>query len=146
MQRSEWTFESAVEVTCNLFSVHACQFIVGLRLNQIKFLENVNLAGHLSKKTEWKDFKYALVMFVVMIQNFGWESMYKFLKEYEEDIAAEKKGLPKTDVERVNQWVVRYSRIVARNVKQHFVRFGLIVSDWVDEELCELEDWHSSEF
>ncbi len=146
MQRSEWTFQSAVEVTCNLFSIHACQFILGQSLNQVKFYENHDLAGYLSKTPDWMEPQYALLMFVLMLEHFGWDSMYKFLREYEEDIVREIKGLPRTDVDRVDQWVVRYSRLVGRNVKEHFVMFGLVVSEWVDEELCGLETWHACEF
>ena len=34
MQRGEWTFDGAVEVTVNIFSMHAMEFVVGKKINK----------------------------------------------------------------------------------------------------------------
>lgn len=32
MQRTEWTFDGAVEVTVNIFSMHGLEFVVGKKM------------------------------------------------------------------------------------------------------------------
>lgn len=149
MQRSEWTFESATEVTVNIFSIHAMEFVIGKKLTEIDWLKNPNLTEFFSRKptlTDWEnDLKFALFMYVMMIAEFGWQPMYAFMREYERDINYGLSTLPRSDQEKIDQWVIRYSKLVDRNIKSHFENFGLTVSDHVDEELSELEPWSRTE-
>lgn len=145
MQRDEWTFSAATEVTVNLFSLHAMQFIIGKKLTEIEWLKNPNLSDYFDKtptETDWQnDPKVALFMFVIMIAEFGWKPMQTFMKNYEKDISAGLSSLPRNDQEKIDQWVIRYSKLVDKNIKQHFEKFGLSVSDSVDDELSGLEPW-----
>ena len=38
LQRDQWTFEGSVEVTVNLFSMHACEFVIGNKIIHQKWL------------------------------------------------------------------------------------------------------------
>jgi hypothetical protein len=82
----------------------------------------------------------ALMTFAQLIKHFGWKSMRQFLKEYEKDIET-KNHLPKSNQEKIDQWVIRYSKIVSRNIKPQFLMFGLPVSDYVDLLVSKYEGW-----
>lgn len=152
MQRSEWTFYTAIEVTCNIFSLHAFCDLMNRPLEEIKWLDwkSRKLTGYLNKPPTYEDWKqnaqYALYLFVLLIKAFGWQAMYRFMREYEEDIAKNVTCLPKSDADKIDQWVVRFSRIVGKNLKAHFEKFGLPVTDAVDFLVGDLEPWFSNEF
>ncbi len=40
MQREQWTFDGATEVTVNIFAIHACQNIPGFLLLYINWMNN----------------------------------------------------------------------------------------------------------
>ena len=82
----------------------------------------------------------ALMTFAQLIKHFGWNSMQTFMKNYEIDIESGK-NLPKNNQEKIDQWVIRYSKIVSRNIKPQFEMFGLPVSDKVDQILIGLKNW-----
>ena len=84
----------------------------------------------------------ALVTFAQLIKHFGWQSMYKFMSDYEVDIK-NKRNLPKSNQAKIDQWILRYSRIVGRNIRPQFEMFGLPVpnKEKIDKELNGLELW-----
>ena len=66
--------------------------------------------------------------------------MRQFMKEYEKDIERNE-NLPNSNQEKIDQWVIRYSKIVYRNIKPQFLMFGLPVSDYVDQHVSKYETW-----
>jgi hypothetical protein len=147
LQRSEWTFDEAVEVTVNIFSLHAGHFVLKKNILEQKWPR-----GHIgSFKTffgkkpsfdEWsRDLGMALMTFIQLIKHFGWQSMYRFMAEYEQDIKNNSLDLPKTNQQKIDQWVLRYSRIVGKNIKPQFEMFGIPVSLECDLLLDDLELW-----
>jgi hypothetical protein len=83
----------------------------------------------------------ALMTFAQLIRHFGWDSMRTFMKNYEADIDKQDTSLPKNNQEKIDQWVIRFSKIVSRNIKPQFEMFGLPVSQHVDNDLSGLEKW-----
>jgi hypothetical protein len=83
----------------------------------------------------------ALYTFAQLIKHFGWSSMKKFLRTYEKDMVNNKSALPVDNHDKINQWVIRYSKIVNLNIKDQFKFWGLPVSDKVDEIVGHLEGW-----
>ena len=65
--------------------------------------------------------------------------MYRFMSDYENDRQNDKNTLPKTNQDKIDQWVIRYSRIICRNIKPQFQLWGLPVSDSVDEHVNTFE-------
>jgi hypothetical protein len=61
--------------------------------------------------------------------------MYCFMSEYENDRKNEKNNLPKTNQDKIDQWVIRFSKIIGRNIKPQFKLWGLPVSDSVDAQV-----------
>jgi hypothetical protein len=83
----------------------------------------------------------ALCTFAQLIKHFGWDSMRTFMKNYEIDINRHDASLPKSNQDKIDQWVIRYSKIVSRNIKPQFEMFGLPVSEHVDTTLRGLVKW-----
>lgn len=149
MQRDEWTFDGSIEVTVNFFSLHAYHLLVGQDIDQVYWLseQKSSISRFLAKQSatfeDWKsDPGVDLYTFAVLFKHFGWNSIYKFLKEYERDLndkASAYLTLPNDNQEKLDQWVLRYSKIVGCNIGPHFRRFGLPVSKDVDKRLADLK-------
>ena len=151
LQRDEWTFEGAEEVTVNIFSMHAFETLLGQKVTEIDWLHDQKdgLRTYFSKKQpnyeDWKsDCCVSVFLFAQLIKNFGWEAMRQFMHEYEEDIASET-NLPKSNQDKIDQWVLRYSKIVGKNLTRHFKMYGLPVSNKVDTQLKIFPSWCSNE-
>jgi hypothetical protein len=149
MQRDEWTFDGSVEVTVNIFSMHAFEFVVEkpiLRqrwpLGQVQELRRHFKDGKIPTYKEWSNNPgFALMVFLQLIKHFDWASMRKFMSDYEQDIK-EKRNLPKTNQDKIDQFVIRYSKIVGKNIRPQFEMHGLPVSPSVDEQIgSDLEPW-----
>lgn len=146
MQRDEWTFHGSTEVTVNLFSLHATHMLIGHEVTRAKWLfdQRGNYDKYFSKQpnyNDWQnDFFMALITFAQMIKHFGWKPMYKFMKDYEYDIE-KRLNLPENNQDKIDQWVLRYSRIVSRNIAPHFKMFGLTVSNRCEQALASYEPW-----
>jgi hypothetical protein len=158
LQRDEWTFDGCDEVTVNIFSLHANEFVVGIKMMDTEFLSGAHRRDRFNKYfskpptyEDWrKDCYMGLVMFAQLIKHFGWQSMRTFMGEYEVDINAnDEDKLPKGNQEKIDQWVLRYSKIVNRNIKPQFEMFGLPVSEHVDDEIGNLDyfsPYHERDF
>merc|ERR1712127_1066625 len=74
------------------------------------FNDNANSPPSYAK---WKEmFGIGLVTFALLIKHFGWTPMYQFMSDYEKDIQAKASNLPKNNLDKIDQWVIRYSKIV----------------------------------
>ena len=136
MQREEWTFEGSLEVTVNIFTLNAYRVLFG----EDKF-KQFSLPAQKLSYNDWKNNNYmALATFALLIEHFGWTPMYTFMKEYEDDLR-NRNNLPQTNQEKIDQWVLRYSKIIKRNIKPHFEMFGLPVSTKLNHELSTYEPW-----
>ncbi|CAF1006076.1 unnamed protein product [Brachionus calyciflorus] len=146
MQRNEWTFDGTTEVTVNIFSLHAGHIVLNRNILEQKWPNDVKpyFETYFARQPTYDDFKnecgMALMMFIQLIKHFGWESMYEFMKTYEDDIK-NNSNLPQSEQDKINQWVLRYSKIVSRNIKPQFEMFGLPVSSHIETDLESFEPW-----
>jgi len=111
MQRTEWTFAEAVEVTVNLFSMHAFYVLLDKNVTKQKWL--------LDKSKQFE--KYFSEPGGPTFNNWKTNLGMALVK--------------------IDQWVLRYSKIVGKNIKPHFLMFGLPVTDKYDQILQDLEPW-----
>ena len=150
MQRSEWMFDDTGDVTVMLFSMHVVyKMSGGTPVYKQQWL--MDQAGKFEKffadqptYERWQgNYGMKLVTFASLIKHFGWPAMKTFLKNYERDInnPNARNMLPVTNQDKIDQWVIRYSRIVQRNIKPHFQMFGLPVSSSVDARVAHLPGW-----
>lgn len=149
-QRPEWTFEGTVEVTCNLFSLYIFEAVIGK--------DKTTGHGQVSKKAQeehwekhhkagapfeaWKaDPFLALTSYIQLIDGFGFDCLKQVLRSYQGD---ELGPLPKTDDEKRDQWMVRYSKISGKNLGPFFDAWGIPVSSQAKAQIGSLPSWMPS--
>ncbi len=145
-QSGDWTFAGTIEVTVNLFSLYVMEKICGLPVGGHPSVEQQSreksvkdyFAGG-SDFEKWKSDPFlALAMYIQMQQEFGWEPFKKLFAEY--------RGLPddqrpKTDDQKRDQWMVRFSRTVKRNLGPFFHAWGLPTSEKARASIADLTVW-----
>jgi hypothetical protein len=108
MERDEWVF---TEATNEIFSMYAIDRLLKLNLTSVVYMQK-----------GMPPFYYVAYYWS---QRFGWPSLQKFFTNYEIDIVNNAATLPKTEQEKIDQWTIRYSRIVGGNVIAHLQFYGI---------------------
>lgn len=146
-QESDWTFDGTGEVTVNLFSLHAIDTIctppAGTR-GHPGVDKPPSLTEHLAKEPKarfeaWKrDPFLALHMYVQLEKAFGWETYKKVFAEYRVLPRSER---PKTEEQKRDQWMVRFSRACGKNLGPFFVAWGVPTSEAARASIADLPAW-----
>jgi len=146
-QVSDWTFDGTVEVTCNLFSLYCMETLCGKPPGQgheAMQPEAVGkrLRGYLSssdKFTRWKSDPFlALIMYHQLRAGFGWETYKRVFAEYR-DLPKDQR--PKTDEEKHDQWMVRFSKAAGKNLGPFFEAWGVPTSTTARNSIKDLPTW-----
>jgi len=146
-QIDDWTFDGTVEVTCNLFSLYVCETICGIAPGEghvaMKPAEKMKrLRTYLSssdKFTRWKSDPFlALTMYDELRAGFGWDTYKKVFAEYRN---LPKEQRPKTDDEKRDQWMVRFSQAAGRNLGPFFDAWGVPTSTAARDSIKSLPSW-----
>lgn len=149
-QVGDWTFEGTGEVTCNLFTMYVIDRLggtkpangrVGLPVVAEKFAKYTAVGKPDFAKWQGDPF-LALAMYVQLQHAFGWDAYKKVFAEYRALPAGEK---PKAN-ERIDQWMVRFSRTVNRNLGPFFQAWGLPVTDAAIASIAKLPAWTKEEW
>lgn len=144
-QEGDWTFGGTVEVTCNLFALHAIDTICSPEegdrghggVNTPPSLEQYLADG--APFDQWKrDPFLALHMYVQLEAAFGWETFKRVFAEYRTLGRDER---PKNDGEKRDQWMVRFSRACERNLGPFFEAWGVPTSPEARASIADLADW-----
>jgi hypothetical protein len=100
------------------------------------------LRGYLGmgdKFNRWKSDPFlALTMYHQMRMGFGWETYKKVFAEYR-DLAKDQR--PKSDDEKRDQWLVRFSRAAGKNLGPFFEAWGVPTSTKARESIKDLPEW-----
>jgi Peptidase M60, enhancin and enhancin-like len=92
-----------------------------------------------TKFATWKSDPFlALTIYIQLIQEFGWESWRKYLHSFAD---ASFGPAPKSDDEKRDQFLVRYSKIANKNLGPLFDAWGIIVSSSAKAEVSNLGAW-----
>ncbi|HYR58190.1 MAG TPA: M60 family metallopeptidase, partial [Chthoniobacteraceae bacterium] len=146
-QAGDWTFDGTVEVTCNLFSLYCMETLCGKPPGQghdamKPDAADKRLRGYLSmgdKFARWKSDPFlALIMYSQLRAGFGWEVYKKVFAEYR-DLPKEQR--PKTDEEKHDQWLVRFSRAAGKNLGPFFEAWGVPTSEVARTSIKDLPAW-----
>ncbi len=149
-QQREWTFSGTGEVTCNLFSLYICESVCGLPMSTghdaLKRPEET-IGKHLAlgaKFDRWKSEPFvALMMYIQLRESFGWEAFKQVFAEYRDLPRSER---PKDDDESRDQWMVRFSRTVSRNLGPFFETWGVPTSKSARDSIADLPVWMPAGF
>ena len=108
MERDQWVF---AEATTNVFVMYALDRL--LKMNLTSVVNNI------------KGMPAFFYVAFYWSQHFGWASLQTFFTNYEKDIANNAVTLPKTQQDKIDQWTIRYSRIVGGNVIAHLQLYSI---------------------
>lgn len=144
-QESDWTFDGTVEVTCNLFALHAIDTLCTTK-DGSRGHGGVDKPPSVRKHIEtgkdfqkWKADPFLALQFYIMLQDeFGWETFQKVFAEYQ---TLKKDERPRNDDEKRDQWMVRFSRACGKDLGPYFEAWGVPVSASAREAIAELPDW-----
>ncbi|MFN4242527.1 MAG: M60 family metallopeptidase [Tepidisphaerales bacterium] len=145
-QRPEWTFDGTVEVTCNLFVHYVFEKVVGMSALEaaeraigpsMRRLIDAHLAAPDFERWKAEPF-LALAMYAQLHTHFGWGPFEAVFREYAALPPGER---PRTDDEKRDQWLVRLSRAVGRDLGPFFERWGVPVSAEAKAQVAGMPVW-----
>jgi len=150
-QQSDWTFEGTGEVTNNMFALYILDTVCGVTAHTHPALEpearRARLQKYLdggAKFEQWKrDPFLALTMYIQLQEGFGWETYKKVFAEYGRLPDAER---PKTDLDKRDQWLVRFSRASGRNLGPFFRAWGVPTTAEARASVSGLPPWMPADF
>lgn len=150
-QQSDWTFDGTGEVTNNLFALYVLEKEDGITdaphpamatETAKKRLEKYLADG--AKYDDWKrDPFLALTFYRQLQQAFGWDAYKKVFAEYRTLTDAER---PKTDAEKRDQWLTRFSRVAGKSLGPFFTAWGVPTSEKARASIAELPMWMPGDF
>ena len=82
-------------------------------------------------------------MYEQLQQAFGWDAYRRVFAEY---LALPEAERPKSDDEKRDQWMVRFSREVGRNLGPFFETWGVPTSEAARNSIAELPTWMPPDF
>lgn len=143
-----WTFNGTGEVTCNLFALYAIETVCGGKPSSghDAFKDrDWRIGTYFSKaatpvrfETWKKDPFLALFMYCQLREAFGWEPFKRVFAEYREIPKDER---PKEDADKRDQWMVRMSRAVGKNLGPFFEAWGVPTSHAARGSIKDLPGW-----
>lgn len=150
-QVRDWTFDGTGEVTCNLFSLYVFEKLCGVapkdhERGSAEFQAQQFRQYDFSKPdfAVWKSKPFlALMMYVQLQESFGWQPFIDVFAEYRALPSAER---PRDDAQRRDQWMVRFSRRVNRNLGPFFQTWSVPVSKGALASISRLPSWMPSDF
>jgi hypothetical protein len=147
-QSGDWTFDGTGEVTVNLFSMYIIETACGLKMgtgHEALAQRDQLIAQHAAKQGEqarfdhWKREPFvALVMYQQLREAFGWQAYKDVFKEYRDLDGAEK---PRSEEQKRDQWMVRFSKRVGKNLGPFFEAWGVPVSKGARDAVKDLPGW-----
>jgi hypothetical protein len=146
-QRGEFTFEGTGEVTNNVFGMYVIEYVLGHDpLTGHPAIAPKKLEEHIAairkagdKFAVWKSDPFiALTTYIQLVQGFGWESWRAYLQSFADPSFG---PAPKSDDEKRDQFLVRYSKVAGRNLSDFFDFWGIPVSPSAKAEVAKLERW-----
>ncbi|WP_165073242.1 M60 family metallopeptidase [Paludisphaera rhizosphaerae] len=147
-QKPEWTFNGTGEVTNNVLAVYVFDRLLKLPYDsghpairdRAKRAEKIR--DHIAKGApfdKWKDDPFlALSMYLQLFEGFGWEPFERVFAEYAKLPRGER---PRNDDAKRDQWLVRFSRAVGKNLGPFFQAWGVPTSQSARDSIKDLPAW-----
>jgi hypothetical protein len=144
-QNDWWTFSGSEEVTVNIFTVYVHYKFNNDTWDALKhrFANNnqmPQLMRNFMNKPSfelWKSDPFiGLIMYIQMIEAFGFESFKRVFRQY---LTFE--DHPEDDKQKRDKWLVMYSRTVKRDMSAFFDMWKIPVSNQAKREVSKLPKW-----
>ena len=149
-QSGLWTFGGTGETTVNLFTVYVLETVckaTGGHGGIDPARRRTKIEAHLAAGADfgkWTGDPFlSLAMYLQLKEGFGWDTYKKVFAEYRTLPGRER---PRTDDEKRDQWMVRFSRAVGRNLGPFFEKWGVPTSAKARQSISELPVWMPPEF
>jgi hypothetical protein len=148
-QSRDWTFGGTGEVTVNLFTMFIFEQLSGIPPEKGRMGGGMPKNAHAYLAGEpnfgrWKSDPFlALYMYYQLEQEFGWDVFTKVFTEYR---ALPDGQHPKNDQGKRDQWMVRFSRAVGRDLGPFFETWGIPVTKEARQSIAALPDWMPKDF
>ena len=139
-QNRDWTFTGTTEVTVNLFSLYIKETVCGVTPSQDRRVgvdARKKRIEEFLKTRDKRPFVY-LVMYVQMQEAFGWDAYKKVFAEYRALPADQR---PKSDDAKRDQWLMRFSKTVGRNLGPFFDWWEVPTSTRARDSIAHLPVW-----
>jgi len=149
-QCDEWTFDGTLEVTVNLFTLYVHYKFTGQNIDSSAH-ENVMKRKQIMQDffnngpdfETWKEDPFVgLIMYMQVIEKFGWEPIKSLFKEY---LQLSDNERPEDDDDRRDQWMVRLSKMVKYNLAPFFDKWTVPISDKARKQVAKLPVWMPAE-
>lgn len=141
-QQPDWTFDGTGEVTVNLFTLFVMENVPHHSVKDWLAEQTPNVKRYIAAGAsfdKWKSDPFlALSMYAQLQQGFGWEAYFKVFAAYRD---LPQKDRPKTDDEKRDQWMVRFSRVVGKNLGPFFQAWGVPTSQAARDSIKDLPTW-----
>jgi Peptidase M60, enhancin and enhancin-like/N-terminal domain of M60-like peptidases len=147
-QSGEWTFDGTGEVTNNVLVLYVFDKVLGLpydcgheairdRAKRAKRIHDFIAKG--APFSEWKDDPFlALMMYIQLYEGFGWKPFEDIFAEYRKIPRDER---PRSDEAKRDQWLVRFSKTVGKNLGPFFEAWGVPTSATARASVANLPAW-----
>ncbi len=145
-QHNLWALPGTGETTCNLWSVYIYEELIGKNrdnthgamspLNR-RQKRNAYFDNGRAFQSEWSVWT-ALDTYLLIQEEFGWEPFKKVFDEYNR---LDQEDWPKSQQEKNDQWVIRLSKAVGKNLHPYWEIWNLPMTDQVARELKDLPVW-----
>lgn len=149
-QSDDWTFDGAGEVTCNLFTRYVLEKVCNIPLERQEFRDDSvrdAVRKHLrtgGSFSTWKNEPFlALMMYEQLQVGFSWDSFKEVFAIYR-DLPRWQR--PKNDDEKRDQWMVRFSRSVGKNLGPFFQAWAVPTSKEARASIADLPEWKPKGF
>jgi len=144
-QSPDWTFSGTTEVTCNLFTLYVLDTVCPRaephqalsRKARARAMREYKKKGAPFSVWRRKPF-LALIPYVQLEEAFGWKAYRKVFTTYR---ALPPKERPRTDAAKRDQWMVRFSRAVGRDLGPFFTWWGIPTSEAARRSIADLPPW-----
>ena len=150
-QSRDWTFDGTGEVTVNLFTMYVFETVCGMEATKAHgSISDRSRAGKMKAYFAAPDFEkwkrdpfLALIMYIQLKEAFGWDAFKKVFAEYR---ALPRGERPRSDGDRRDQWLVRLSRTVGRNLGPFFEAWHVPTGDEARASVANLPAWMPEDF
>lgn len=145
-QVGAWTFDGTGEVTNNVFTLYMLEVACGKKpTDDARFAADARTQRWKEQRdrkdafARWKSDPFlALLLYVDIQQEFGWDIYKRVFREY---AAMPKSEIPTSDAAERDEWLVRCSRAAGKDLGPLFTSWGVETSKEARQSLADLKPW-----